>query len=108
MKIFSFNMLGLNLDYLNPIVDALNIILWPLVGLLATAGTIYAIVLGVNMAKADNPEKRSAAKKRIIGALTAVVSVIILLFLLKFILENLNRWVNGTTTTTSMITLFIR
>lgn len=91
------NRLLLNLEFLEPIVDALNVITIPVVALLATAGTIYSIILAVNMAKADSAEKRQAAKKRITGVLITMVSVIALLFLLKFILGNLDVWVNGKT-----------
>lgn len=94
---FLYSMLGLNLEFLEPIVNVLNIILIPVVSLLATAGTIYAIILGVNMAKADSADKRAAAKKRITNVLIACAAVILLLFALRFILANLDRWVNGTT-----------
>lgn len=87
--------LALDLTFLEPIVNALNVIIIPVVALLATAGTIYSIVLAVNMAKADNAEKRAAAKKRIIGVIITMVSIIALLFLLRFILSNLDTWVNG-------------
>ena len=94
---FLYSMLGLNLEFLEPIVDVLNVILIPVVSLLATAGTIYSIILGVNMAKADNADKRAAAKKKIISVLITCASVILLLFALKLILGNLDKWVNGTT-----------
>lgn len=89
--------LAMDLSFLQPIVDALNVITIPVVALLATAGTIYSIVLAVNMAKADSAEKRTAAKKRIIGVIITMISVIVLLFLLKYILSNLDTWVNGAT-----------
>lgn len=100
-----FNLLNKDLSFLNPIVDALNVILPYAVGLLATAGTIYSIVLAVNMAKADTADKRSAAKKRIVGVLITMISVIVLLFLLRYVLANLDRWVNGTTTAANIIAL---
>lgn len=99
-------MLYRDLTFLNPIVNALNVILPYAVGLLATAGTIYAIVLAVNMAKADTSEKRSSAKKRIVGVLVTMISVIALLFILQYVLGNLDKWVNGTETA-SMIRALI-
>lgn len=84
------SLLGIDLSFLEPIVNALNVITIPVVALLATAGTIYSIILAVNMAKADSAEKRQAAKKRIVGVLITMVSVIVLLFLLRFILANLD------------------
>lgn len=97
MKNFNLSLLGLDLDFLNPIIEVLNVILIPVVSLLATAGTIYSIVLAVNMAKSDSAEKRAAAKKKIIGTIITVVSVIALLFALRFVLGNLDAWVNGPT-----------
>lgn len=88
------SLLGIDLSFLEPIVNALNVITIPVVALLATAGTIYSIILAVNMAKADSAEKRQAAKKRIVGVLITMVSVIVLLFLLRFILANLDGWIN--------------
>lgn len=88
--------LGLDLAFLTPIADALNIIIIPIVALLGTFGTIYSIILGVNMAKADSADKRAAAKKKIVSVIVSVISVIALLYLLQFLFNNLPTWVNGT------------
>ena len=95
MKYIPFNLLGLDLEFLRPIVEVLNVILIPVISLLATFGTIYAIVLSVNMAKSDSAEKRASAKKKIIGVIITVISICVLLFALKFILGHLDHWVNG-------------
>lgn len=93
MNSFIMNFLLINLDFLQPIVDVLNVITIPVVTLLATGGSIYAIVLAVNMAKSDSAEKREASKKRIIGVLITMVSLIVLMFILKFVLAELPGWV---------------
>ena len=95
MKNIPFNLLGLNLEFLLPIVEVLNVILIPVVSLLATFGTIYSIILAVNMAKSDSAEKRATAKKKIIGVIITVISICLLLFALRFVLGNLDTWVNG-------------
>lgn len=88
-------MLGyVNLEFLNPIIDFLNAWYIPIVTVLATAGVLYAIILGVNLAKSDNADKRNAAKKRIVHASLSIVIVIALTFSLRFVLANLDDWVN--------------
>lgn len=81
-----------NLAFLGPVVDALNAILIPILIVVATAGTIYAVVLGVNMARADSAEKREEAKKRVINAVVALAIMIILILLLQLFANNLGNW----------------
>jgi Na+-driven multidrug efflux pump len=81
-----------NLAFLGPIVDALNAILIPLLIVVATAGTIYAVVLGVNMARAEDADKRAEAKKRVINAVVALAIMIILILLLQLFASNLGNW----------------
>ena len=73
--------------FLNPILKVLNDIVWPFLIVVAAVGTIYAIYLGVMMAKAENAEKREEAKKRIINAVIAVVVMVVLILLLKLFVE---------------------
>ncbi|MGD9901688.1 MAG: hypothetical protein AB7S44_04060 [Spirochaetales bacterium] len=87
-----------SLDFLNSIIDALNLILVPLLVLVATAGTIYAVVLGVNMARAETADRREEAKKRIINAVMALVITIVLILLLMLFKSNIGAWLFPTTT----------
>ena len=64
---------GTNYAFLDPILKVLDEIIWPILIVLAAVGSIYAIYLGVMMAKAENAEKREEAKKRIINAVIAIV-----------------------------------
>ncbi len=98
-----------NLAFLGPIVDTLNAILIPVLIVVATAGTIYAVVLGVNMARADNAEARAEAKKRVINAVVALAIMIILILLLQLFASNIGNWVGGgiDTETISSSTAFI-
>lgn len=105
MDAFIMNLLLLNVEFLQPIVDVLNVITIPVVTLLATGGSIYAIILAVNMAKSDSAEKRETAKKRIIGVLITMATLIILIFGLKLLLENLPNWVGDSDATKTMIGL---
>ncbi len=56
----------------------LDPILYALMAVVAAAGTIYAIVLGVNLARAEDQSKRDEAKKRLITTLIAVAVVVLL------------------------------
>lgn len=62
-----------------PILNLMDSALIPILIVLVAAGTIYSVVLGVNMARADSSEKREEAKKRLINFLIGIVIVIVLI-----------------------------
>lgn len=68
-------------------VNTVKIILIPLLIMVASAGTIYAVVLGVNMARADSGEKREEAKKRLINFIIGLVIIIVLIVALRVVAE---------------------
>lgn len=74
--------------WLNPILKVLDDILWPILIVVGAVGTIYAIYLGVMMAKAENAEKREEAKKRIINAVIALVVMVVIILLLRLFVDN--------------------
>lgn len=75
-------------NFLQPIVNALKELINPMLILVATAGAIYAIYLGVVMAKAEDQGKRDEAKKKVINAVLALVAIIILILMLKLFVQN--------------------
>lgn len=90
------NMLNnINLTFLNPIINFLNAWYIYIIGVLCLFGMIYAIVLGVNLAKSDSAEKREMSKKRIINASLTIVIVVALTLIMQFVLINLDGWVNS-------------
>ncbi len=76
-------------NWVYDIKDAINSILWPILIVVAAAGTIYAIVLGVNMARADSTEKREEAKKRVINVIIGMIIIIALILLLQLFINNI-------------------
>lgn len=70
---------------------SLKNILGPILAVVAAAGAIYAVVIAIQMAKADSGEKREEAKKRLISVIVAVVVLVVLcvffMWLLPLILE---------------------
>ena len=61
-------------------------ILWPLLIIVGAAGAIWAVVLGVNMARADSTEKREEAKKRLLSLVIGLaITIGLILFFILFI-----------------------
>ena len=65
--------------WVESIYNGIMTILVPLLAIVAAAGIIWAIVLGVNMARADSTEKREEAKKRLIGLVIGIVILVVLI-----------------------------
>ena len=91
-------------QWLGEIVNFLNTVLPYVIIVAATAGVIYAVILGVNMAKAEDASKREEAKKRIINFVIALVITIVLILVLGLFMRNLVNWgIIEEATTTTMI-----
>ena len=89
---------------LGPIVEILDSMLVPILIIIGTVGSIYAIILGVNFSKAESADKREEAKKRMINAIIGLVVTIILLILLKIFTANAQAiadWINSFDGTTN-------
>ena len=86
---------GSDWAFLNPILSVLGAVLIPILILVGTAGMIYAIVLGVKLARAETTEQRDEAKKRLINAIIALVVMIALILLLQLFVSNIENWVGG-------------
>ena len=71
------------------IANFINAMLTPILILVVSAGTIYAVVLGVNFARAETSDKREEAKKRLINAIIGIVIIFVLLLLLKILASNM-------------------
>ena len=76
--------------WLKNIVDVLQKIVGPILIVVGAVGIIYAIYLGVMLAKAENAEKREEAKKRIINVVVAIAITAALIFLMYLFTNNLD------------------
>ena len=76
-----------------PVLEVINAILWPAIGLVGSLGTIYCIILGVKLAKADEAGSREKAKKDLIGAIIGFVVIFVLIIGLKIAMPILQDWV---------------
>jgi cytochrome c biogenesis protein CcdA len=77
-------------DFLLPILETIDTALIPIIICVLAAGTIYAVVLGVNMAKAESSDKREEAKKRLINVIIGFAVVILLLVVIYALAANIN------------------
>lgn len=82
LGIFDTSGLTGDYDWLKPIADFLDGLLVPLTIVIAVAGAIWVIILGVNLARAETADKAQEAKKRLINVAVAMVAVIIFIWLL--------------------------
>lgn len=76
-------------QWVNEITKAISIILWPILIVVGSAGSIYAVVLGVNMARADSTEKREEAKKRLINVIVGVAIVVGLILFFQLLIHTI-------------------
>ena len=85
------------------VYSVLTPMLWAIMAVVGAAGGIYAIILGVNLARAEDQSKRDEAKKRMIWTLLAIALTILLVVffneILPIIIENgVNGQYNPSTT----------
>ncbi len=78
--------------WVKEVVDAINVVLYPILILVGTAGVIYAIVLGVKLARAESADQQQEAKKRMINFIIGLVSIVALILLLKLFCTYIPEW----------------
>ena len=92
---------GIQLDWLEELLTVLEWVLWVALIIVAAAGSIYAIYVGVKMARAESSDQREEAKKRLINIIVSiVVTIALILFfnvLLPMILNSTNVFENAFT-----------
>lgn len=82
--------------WVTSITDFLKTLLPYVLIVVATAGTIYAVVLGVKMARAEDASARDEAKKRIINFIVALAVTVLLILLLQLFVTYLPTWLGVT------------
>ncbi len=70
---------GGNNGWLSTLLGTLSTVLWVVIALVGAAGGIYAVFVGIKMARADSAEQREEGKKRFINVIVSVVVVIVLI-----------------------------
>jgi len=68
-------------DWLGTLVKAMQSVINPILILVATAGIIYAIVVGVKFARAEDKGQRDEAKQKLITVIIGIVVTAVLIAL---------------------------
>ena len=77
--------------WLQTILNTLTNFINPILIVVSVAGIIYAIVVGIRFAKADDKNEREEAKQKLIYVIVGIVVTIVLIalfYFLKYTIEN--------------------
>lgn len=75
-----------------PIIDICSAVLPALLAAVGAIGSIWCIVLGVKLAKADDPQEHEKAKKGLRNAIIGFVLIFVLLIALRVGLAVFEKW----------------
>ena len=75
--------------WMGQIFGTISIVLYIIMGIIGAAGAIYAIYLGIQLARADEQSKRDDAKKHLITVLIAVAVTIVLVLFFNLLLPEI-------------------
>ena len=73
---------GGSFSWLKPIVEVLDDLIIPITIIVAIAGAIWVIILGVKLARAETADKAKEAKGALIRVAVAIVASLVLVWLL--------------------------
>lgn len=68
-----------NYPWVPTLYNSIINVLVPIIAVLAAAGTIWAIIIGVQMARADSQDKRDESKKRLISLIVGIAVMVVLI-----------------------------
>lgn len=77
------------IGWLDSLLAAVTNIINPILILVAVAGTVYAIVVGVKFVKADSKDEREEAKQKLISVIIGIVVTFALIALFYFLAFNI-------------------
>ncbi|MDO4294719.1 MAG: pilin [bacterium] len=80
-----------------PIISLIDSALIPLLGLVGAIGTIYCVILGAKLAKAEEPQDREKAKSALKNALIGFVLIFVLIVVLKIGMGTMQTWMESAT-----------
>ena len=78
-----------------PIIDICSAVLPVALAVVGALGAIWCIVLGVKLAKADDPQEHEKAKKGLKNAIIGFVLIFVLLIALRVALAVFVKWYNN-------------
>ena len=77
------------LSWLQPVISALDNLIIPITIVVAIAGAIWVIILGVKLARAETADKAKEAKGALIRVAVAIVASLVLIWLLVWFASSL-------------------
>jgi len=89
-----------SLDFSNaasPVVKLINSLLGPVISVVVAVGAIYCVILGVKLAKADEPQEREKAKMALKNAIIGFFLIFILVVVMRLMVPTLVTWVENST-----------
>lgn len=75
-----------NLAWLEDVYNTLPSILYAVLAVVGGAGTVYAIVLGINLAKSESDDKRKTASTRLKNTIIGVAVLLVLVLFINLLL----------------------
>ncbi len=76
-------------EWVGSLFKVLEPLLYAIMAVASAAGAIYAVILGINLARAEDQSKRDEAKKRIITTVIAVAVTIALVLFFNLLLPEI-------------------
>lgn len=80
-----------------PIINLINMLMGPALGIVAALGAIYCIFLGVKLAKAEEQQDREKAKNSLKNAIIGFILIFVLIMALNVGMGSMTKWVNSNT-----------
>ncbi len=90
--------------WLKSLFSVLEPLLYAIMAVASAAGAIYAVILGINLARAEDQSKRDEAKKRIITTVIAVAVTIALVLFFNLLLPEILNSLGFTKNASSIVT----
>ncbi len=84
-----------NYAWMNEVYEVLPNILYAILAVVGGAGSVYAIVLGVNLAKSENEEKRKGALFRLRNTLIGVACLLVLVLFINLAIPAIFKKIPG-------------
>ncbi len=78
-----------------PVVSLINSVLGPLISVVVAIGAIYCVLLGVKLAKADEPQEREKAKMALKNAIIGFFLIFVLIVVMRLMVPQLAKWVDS-------------
>lgn len=78
-----------------PIVDLINMATGPLLLVVSALGTLYCVLLGVKLAKAEEPQDREKAKGALKNAIIGFLLIFVLMTALRLMTPAMTQWMNS-------------